>query len=54
MGDFNNPSLTEMWNGEHAVRVRQILAQGLTPVCLRCVQLYLNRPKAPARDVAYA
>lgn len=54
VGDLNSESLGAIWNGEPAVRTRQILSRGLTPVCSRCVQLYLNRPKEMVQPRVYA
>jgi MoaA/NifB/PqqE/SkfB family radical SAM enzyme len=54
IGDLTKQSVGEVWRSERAQRVRSILASQLTPVCSRCVQLYLNRPKADVLKVAHA
>ncbi|MEA2494339.1 MAG: hypothetical protein QOJ29_2250, partial [Thermoleophilaceae bacterium] len=42
VGDLNESSLRDVWHGVRAHRARSALACGLTPVCSKCVQLYLG------------
>jgi radical SAM protein with 4Fe4S-binding SPASM domain len=42
IGDLNFSPLTDLWHGEQARRARATLSRGLTPVCSKCVQLYLH------------
>jgi radical SAM protein with 4Fe4S-binding SPASM domain len=42
VGDLNTDSLTAIWNGPVSRRVRETLSRQLTPICSRCVQLYLH------------
>lgn len=54
IGDLSEQTVGEVWRSERAQRVRSILAGQLTPVCSRCVQLYLNRPKTDVLKAAHA
>lgn len=42
VGDLNISSVREVWHGVRARRARSVLSCGLTPVCSKCVQLYLD------------
>lgn len=42
VGNLHNNSVEEVWAGVTARRARAILSRGLTPVCSKCVQLYLH------------
>ena len=42
VGDLRHSSLKDLWHGEQARRARAVLSRGLTPVCSKCVQLYLH------------
>lgn len=42
VGDLNSQSLTEVWQGDTFKKVREEFAKGLTPVCSKCVLLYLH------------
>jgi radical SAM protein with 4Fe4S-binding SPASM domain len=43
VGDLRGRSVDEVWRGENFRRVREELHEsGLTPVCAKCVLLYLN------------
>lgn len=53
IGDLHQQSVAEIWASERAVKVRAILGRELTPVCSRCVQLYLNRPKGDVLKAMY-
>jgi radical SAM protein with 4Fe4S-binding SPASM domain len=46
VGNLNNDKFDAIWSGPIATRTREILSRGLTPVCSRCVQLYLNRAQS--------
>jgi MoaA/NifB/PqqE/SkfB family radical SAM enzyme len=41
-GDLAQDGMAEVWHGETASRARGTLACGLTPICSKCVQLYLH------------
>ena len=43
IGNLHDAGLDAIWNGSVATHAREILSRGLTPICSRCVQLYLNR-----------
>jgi MoaA/NifB/PqqE/SkfB family radical SAM enzyme len=45
IGDLNTESTREIWSSYNAKMAREVLSRGLTPVCSKCVQLYLNKPK---------
>lgn len=42
VGDLAQDGVAGVWHGEAARRARATLACGLTPVCSKCVQLYLH------------
>jgi sulfatase maturation enzyme AslB (radical SAM superfamily) len=42
MGDLHNDSLLNIWHGEKFQKMRNALSKGLSPVCSRCILLYLN------------
>jgi radical SAM protein with 4Fe4S-binding SPASM domain len=42
IGDLKVSPLADLWHGEQARRARAVLSRGLTPVCSKCVQLYLH------------
>ncbi len=42
VGNLYKEGVMEIWQGEKFRRVREILAQGLTPICSKCVLLYLH------------
>jgi len=42
VGNLYEEGVMEIWQGEKFRRVREILAQGLTPICSKCVLLYLH------------
>ena len=43
VGNLHDDGLDAIWNGPIAMRTREILSRDLTPICSRCVPLYLNR-----------
>lgn len=43
VGSLQSQEVAGVWAGEVARKVRSILADGLTPICSKCVQLYLCR-----------
>lgn len=42
VGNLHDSSLEEIWSGVTARQARQVLSGGLTPICSKCVQLYLH------------
>lgn len=42
VGDLNNESVNELWHNHNFKRCREILSENLTPVCSKCVLLYLH------------
>lgn len=42
MGDLHTQSLIDIWQGEKYKKMRKTISEGLSPVCSRCVLLYLN------------
>ena len=42
VGNLYKNSLVEIWRGEKFNRVRETLTKGLTPVCSKCILLYLH------------
>lgn len=42
VGNLYENSVEEIWNSERFNRIREVLHEGLTPVCSKCVLLYLN------------
>lgn len=42
VGNLYDSSVEEIWNSERFDHIRKILSEGLTPVCSKCVLLYLN------------
>lgn len=42
VGNLYNNSLVEIWKGEKFNKVREAISQGLTPICSKCILLYLN------------
>jgi sulfatase maturation enzyme AslB (radical SAM superfamily) len=42
VGNLSDQSVTELWHGYNARKARATFACGLTPVCSKCVQLYLH------------
>jgi len=42
IGDLTGSGVEEVWNNETFRRVREILNRGLTPVCSKCILLYLH------------
>jgi len=46
MGDLTNASVAEVWSSLLAQRARKTLSKGLTPICAKCSQLYLNTPNS--------
>jgi MoaA/NifB/PqqE/SkfB family radical SAM enzyme len=46
VGDLTNSSVAEVWSSMLAQRARSTLSAGLTPICAKCSQLYLNTPNS--------
>ncbi|MGE3159733.1 MAG: SPASM domain-containing protein, partial [Xanthobacteraceae bacterium] len=44
VGTLNDRSVAEIWHSVIAAQTRSKLADSLTPVCSKCVQLYLHSP----------
>ena len=42
VGNLYQEGVMDIWHGENFRRVREILGQGLTPICSKCVLLYLH------------
>lgn len=42
VGDLNNSSVSEIWKSSEFIKARTIIAQGLMPVCSKCILLYLH------------
>ncbi len=42
VGNINDTDPLEIWRSEEYKRLRGIMYQGLTPICSKCIQLYLN------------
>ena len=42
VGNIKNQSIEEVWKGKLYDEVRTVINQGLTPVCSKCILLYLN------------
>jgi sulfatase maturation enzyme AslB (radical SAM superfamily) len=42
VGNLYRNSLIEIWRGEKFNKVRKTISQGLTPICSKCILLYLN------------
>ncbi len=42
VGDLTGKSVADVWHGMVATQTRRKLAEGLTPICSKCVQLYLH------------
>lgn len=42
VGNLYNNSLVEIWRGEKFSKVRETISKGLTPICSKCILLYLN------------
>ncbi len=42
VGNLNDTDMKEVWNGENFKKVREVLNDGLTPVCSKCILLYLH------------
>jgi MoaA/NifB/PqqE/SkfB family radical SAM enzyme len=42
VGNLSHESLPDIWHGEKMRRMRRVVAHGLTPVCSKCILLYLN------------
>ncbi|MDW3191295.1 MAG: radical SAM protein [Cytophagales bacterium] len=41
-GNIKEQGLVEIWKGEKYNQVREVINQGLTPICSKCIILYLN------------
>ncbi|WP_086929406.1 radical SAM protein [Agarilytica rhodophyticola] len=42
LGDLNTENALDIWRGEKYQKLRSIMYKGLTPICSKCIQLYLN------------
>lgn len=42
VGDLSKQSVSEVWNGDKFMKVRETIGCGLMPVCSKCILLYLN------------
>ncbi len=42
MGDLYKDDILSIWNGEKFNQMRKTIHQGLSPICSRCILLYLN------------
>jgi radical SAM protein with 4Fe4S-binding SPASM domain len=42
VADLNSQTIRSAWHSSTAQQTREVLARGLTPVCSKCVQLYLH------------
>lgn len=42
VGNVKNNSVKEIWKGEQYNKVREVINNGLTPICSKCILLYLN------------
>ncbi|SHI58563.1 Radical SAM superfamily enzyme, MoaA/NifB/PqqE/SkfB family [Clostridium cavendishii DSM 21758] len=42
VGDLNNETVEELWHNNNFKKCREILSSNLTPVCSKCILLYLH------------
>lgn len=42
IGDLNQQNLLDIWKCEDFKKLRSIMYEALTPICSKCIQLYLN------------
>lgn len=42
VGDLNNETVKELWHNDNFRKCRKILSSKLTPVCSKCILLYLH------------
>jgi MoaA/NifB/PqqE/SkfB family radical SAM enzyme len=49
VGDLNHQGLLEVWHGMKFGRVRDVVQDGLMPICSKCILLYLNGRSMPGQ-----